>query len=140
MKKIKAYGVCLYLKTKNSYKILLCKSIKSEHRWGFLKGVALNNETSKQTAIREFIEESSIKIEENMLEDYFYQENEFKDIGIYMVNGKNIQNLSEYFVNDILYDKYLSKENSCVKFFDIKNLPLIKKKQELIVNDILKRD
>jgi len=51
MKKIKAYGVCLYLKTKNSYKILLCKSIKSEHRWGFLKGVALNNETSKQTAI-----------------------------------------------------------------------------------------
>ena len=137
MEKIKAYGVCLYIKDKNSYKVLLCKSVKSRSRWGFLKGVELKNESTIQTAIREFTEESSIPIEKNILEDYIVQKNEFKDIGIYLANGKHIENLDKYFHEDILYNGYLSLENSKVKFFDIKKLPQIKKKQERIAKKII---
>ena len=112
--------------------ILLCKSVKSKTRWGFLKGVALNNEIPQQTAIREFTEESSISLKQSMLEDFFYQENDLKDIGIYLVNGNNIKDLDSYFENDTLKQSYLSKENSCVKFFTLTKLPAIKKKQMLI--------
>jgi len=138
MENIKAYGVCLYKKSKNSTKILLCKSVKSNDRWGFLKGVALKDENKKDTAVREFIEESSIPIEKSYLEDFVYQENEQKDIGIYLVNVNKIKNLDKFFHNDILHDGYLSWENSKVKFFDLNDLPLIKKKQEKLIKEIIK--
>ncbi len=133
-----AYGVCVYKKNKNKTQILLCKSVKSLDKWGFLKGVAQKGETSKQTAVREFIEESSIIITQEMLEEYFIQINEDKDIGIYLVNWENIYNIDSYFINDTLYSRYLSWENSKVKLFDIDNLPPIKRKQIGIVNNIIK--
>ena len=136
MENIKAYGVCLYKKTKKSTKILLCKSVKSNDRWGCLKGVALKDENKKDTAIREFTEESSIPMQKSHLEDFVFQKNELKDIGIYLVNANKLNNLEEFFHNDILHDAYLSWENSKVKFFDIKSLPLIKKKQEKIIQEI----
>jgi 8-oxo-dGTP pyrophosphatase MutT (NUDIX family) len=138
LNKIKAYGICLYKIKKNSIEILLCKSVLSKNKWGFLKGVSLEHETKEQTAIREFYEESSIKVKQNQLEEYFFQENKQKDIGIFLVNYKNIKNIDEYFFNDILKEKYLDKENSQIKFFDIKTNILIKQKQihiyEKIVN------
>jgi len=137
MKNIKAYGVCLYKKTKKSTKILLCKSVKSNDKWGFLKGVALKNENKKDTAVREFIEESSINIEKLYLEEFVYQKNELKDIGIYLVNINKIKNIDKFFHNDILYDAYLSWENSKVKFFDINDLPIIKKKQDKLIKEII---
>ncbi|MCK5294715.1 MAG: NUDIX domain-containing protein [Arcobacteraceae bacterium] len=137
MEKIKAYGICLYKKDKNRCKILLCKSVKSEKRWGFLKGVELKHESIIQTAVREFTEESSIPIEKNILEDYIFQKNEFKDIGIYLANAKHIEDINKYFHQDTLYNGYLSCENSKVKFFDIDKLPLIKKKQEKIAKEII---
>jgi 8-oxo-dGTP pyrophosphatase MutT (NUDIX family) len=131
--KIKAYGVCLYKKEKNTYKILLCKSVKSKNRWGFLKGVKLKGESTIQTAIREFTEESGISIDKDILENYIVQKNELKDIGIYLANAKNIKELDKYFYDDTLHNNYLSWENSKVKFFDINKLPLIKKKQTQII-------
>ncbi len=135
--KIKAYGICLYKEQGNSIKILLCKSVKSFDKWGFLKGVREDLENKEQTAIREFKEESNITVSTKHFEKYFEQENESKDIGIYLVNYDNIENIDKYFYKDKLLEHYLSWENSQAKFFDIDNLPNIKKKQFNLTNDII---
>lgn len=135
--KLKAYGICVYKKETNTIKILLCKSIQSSEKWGFLKGVQESLETKEQTAIREFKEESSIIINKNNLEKYFEQQNKQKDIGIFLANYKNIPNIDSYFEENQLYPKYLSWENSKVKFFSIEQLPKIKKKQKLMVLEII---
>jgi ADP-ribose pyrophosphatase YjhB (NUDIX family) len=134
---VKAYGICVYKVEKNSTKILLCKSVQSLNRWGFLKGVQDSGETSVDTAMREFNEESSIWVESDMLEEFVFQKNEDKDIGIYLVNANKIQDLEDYFIGDTLLDNFLSWENSKVKFFDINELPLIKKKQNKIAKKIV---
>jgi ADP-ribose pyrophosphatase YjhB (NUDIX family) len=136
MKKIKAYGICLYKKTTKSYEILLCKSILSQEKYGFLKGVQKYHESSEETALREFEEESSICVNVKYLEKLFYQENNIKDIGIFLVNYHNIKNVDLYFSNNILEYKYLCNENSNVEFFDIKKLPKIKNKQNKIAFNI----
>jgi len=138
LEKIKAYGICLYkYNDKDSIEVLLCKSAKSTQRWGFLKGVANLNEEPKDTAMREFEEESSIKIDMKYLENLFMQQNELKNIGIYLVNYNNIPDINKFFDNEFLYESNLSSENTEVKFFDIGNLPLIKKKQNRLVQEIL---
>jgi len=140
---LKAFGIAPYKIDKNGISILLCKSISSKNRWGFLKGGQEKNETDIQTALREFQEESSINIEEKYLEKYFEQENSDKDIGVFLISYNNIQNINKYFNNGTLEKKYLSWENSHVQFFSIENLPEIKKKQIELVRDIvhyLKKD
>jgi len=138
MEKIKAYGICLYKYKQNSIELLLCKSVKSFHRWGFLKGVALLNEQPEETAIREFFEESGILVDKKNLENYYFQKNELKNIGIYLVNYNSIFNADRYFLNGVLQTKHLSHENSEVRFFDINQLPIIKKKQSLLTKEIVK--
>ncbi len=137
MQKIKAYGVCIYKQNLSGIQILLCKSVKSENRWGFLKGVQTQNETKKQTAIREFFEESGILVDEKYLTKYFEQINELKDIGIYLVNYKHIDNLELFFTKNDLKEKYICSENSQVRFIDIYNTINIKKKQFDIYNNII---
>lgn len=136
MEKIKAYGILLYVVEKKRIKVLLCKSVKSLGKWGCLKGMQEKSESKEECAKREFFEESSIKIETSLFEDYFYQENDEKDVGIWIVNGKKIKDLGNYFLDDKLHDNYLSWENSKVKFFDINDLPNIKKKQIQLVKEI----
>ena len=137
MEKIKAYGLCLYKLNKDSIHVLLCKSVNSRERWGFLKGVSVADEEPIETAIREFEEESSIHINQEYLEEFFIQKNELKNIGIYLVNYNNIKNIEQYFENDVLYEKYLSQENTKVKFFDLNDLPQIKKKQKDLTQEII---
>ena len=137
MEKIKAYGICLYIHEKKDIKVLLCKSVSSLNKWGFLKGVQHDNETQQNTAKREFLEECGIDVSAKYLEDYFEQTNIEKDIGIYLVNGKNIKNLDRFFNNNILLHNYLSWENSKVKFFSITSLPVIKRKQILLSKEII---
>lgn len=134
---IKAYGISLYKKENNTTKILLCKAADSKKKWGFLKGVRLKGENDFQTAIREFKEESGIKVEKRFLEHYFEQINTKKDIGVYLVNYDNIHGIEKYFTGDSLGKKYLSWENSEAKFFEIKNLPKIKNNQNTLVQDIV---
>ncbi|PLY06983.1 MAG: NUDIX hydrolase [Arcobacter sp.] len=136
MEVIKAYGILLYKIEKNCTKILLCKSVKSLDKWGCLKGMQTGKESAKECAKREFKEECGIIVETYLFEDYFYQENKEKNIGIWIINAKKIDNLDKYFIDDKLYDNYLSWENSKVKFFDIKDLPDIKKKQKILVKEI----
>jgi 8-oxo-dGTP pyrophosphatase MutT (NUDIX family) len=135
--KIKAYGICLYKKKKISYDILLCKSVLSNERYGFVKGVQKKDETKKQTAIREFYEETSMIVDEKYLEDFFIQKNSTKDIGIFLVNFNNLNDISKYFISNVLKTKYLCKENSNIEFFDINHLPKIKVKQTDIAIDII---
>ncbi len=136
MEKIKAYGILLYIIEKKITKVLLCKSVKSLNKWGCLKGMQDASETAKECAKREFFEECSINVETYLFEDYFYQENNEKDVGIWIVNAKKIKGLENYFLDDKLYDNYLSWENSKVKFFDINDLPIIKSKQTQLIDDI----
>lgn len=134
--KVNAYGICIYKKENNITKVLLCKSSTSKKKWGFVKGVQDLFETQAQTALREFKEESSIIVKQNNLEKYFEQENEKKNIGVFLVNYFNVSQVEKYFNNDQLYKKYLSWENSEIRFFSIENLPKIKKKQKHIAKEI----
>lgn len=136
MEAIKAFGILLYKIEKNSIKILLCKSVKSLDKWGCLKGMQITGESDKECAKREFKEECGIIVETYLFEDYFYQENKEKNVGIWIVNAEKISDLDKYFFEDRLYDYFLSWENSKVKFFDINELPNIKKKQSVLIEEI----
>jgi ADP-ribose pyrophosphatase YjhB (NUDIX family) len=133
---VKAYGVVPYIVRKNDIKILLCKSVASKDKWGCLKGTKNSNESAYECAKREFFEESSISVEIALFEDYFEQINIDKDVGIWLVNGNNIENLDTFFVDDTLKKNFLSWENSKVKFFSLNNLPRIKNKQETLLKEI----
>ncbi|MEA2018728.1 MAG: NUDIX domain-containing protein [Campylobacterota bacterium] len=135
--KLKAYGICLYKKNQYGTYILLCLSSKSLQKWGFVKGVQEGAETNQETAIREFYEESSILIDEKYLGNYFHQINISKDIGVYLVDYDAVSCLDKYFINHELKSIYLSQENTDIKFFDIKRLPKIKKKQSILVRQIV---
>jgi len=134
---IKAYGILLYLVEDNDIKILLCKSVMSKDNWGCLKGVKLKGETAFECARREFQEESSIDVDIALFEDYFEQINLDKDVGIWIVNASNIEDLDKKFVDYKLLSNYLSWENSKVKFFSIDDLPPIKKKQSKLIDEIV---
>ena len=103
---IKSYGVVPYLVKGNDIKILLCKSVASKDKWGCLKGTKNSNETAYECAKREFYEESSIAVEIALFENYFEQINIDKDVGIWLVNANNIDNLEQYFVEDTLKNNY----------------------------------
>ena len=133
---VKAYGVVPYIVDKNDIKILLCKSVASKDKWGCLKGTKTKDETAFECAKREFFEESSINVEIALFENYFEQINIDKDVGIWLVNGENIEDLDKYFNGDTLKSNYLSWENSKVKFFSLNNLPRIKNKLETLLNEI----
>ncbi|MDD2290939.1 MAG: NUDIX domain-containing protein [Aliarcobacter sp.] len=133
---VKAYGVVPYLLNGQDIKILLCKSVASKDKWGCLKGTKTKNETAFECAKREFTEESSINVDIALFEDYFEQINIDKDIGIWLVNAENIENLNKYFDGDTLKNNYLSWENSKVKFFSLNNLPRIKSKQLTLMKEI----
>lgn len=133
---IKAYGIVLYLVEKNDIKILLCKSVMSKDNWGCLKGVKLKDETAFECAKREFLEESSIDVDIALFEDYFEQINLEKDVGVWLVNASNIEDMEQKFIDYKLLSNFLSWENSKVKFFSIDELPAIKKKQVKLVSEI----
>ena len=133
---IKAYGVVPYLVEKDDVKILLCKSVMSKDKWGTLKGLKEKDETAFECAQREFFEESSISVEIGLFEEYFEQINLEKDVGVWIVNAKNIESLSDYFTEYKLKSNNLSWENSKVKFFSLDELPALKKKQVTLINEI----
>jgi ADP-ribose pyrophosphatase YjhB (NUDIX family) len=133
---VKAYGVVPYTLKDGDIKILLCRSVASKDKWGCLKGTKTKDETAFECAKREFFEESSIDVEIALFENYFEQLNIDKDIGVWLVNTQNIENIDKYFNADTLKTNYLSWENSKVKFFSLNNLPRIKNKQENLLNDI----
>jgi 8-oxo-dGTP pyrophosphatase MutT (NUDIX family) len=136
MLKSKSYGICLYVQENGSLKILLGKSF-GKNKWGLLKGVKEFGETPKQTAQREFFEESGIFVESVFFGEYFEQINLDKDIGVFLVNGFDVPNLNRYFDKHRLKEVYQTCENEDVKFFDIKMLPPIKSKQKKLITEVI---
>ena len=132
---IKAYGLIPYIATENDIKVLLCLGVSST-KWGCLKGVKTKTENAYECAKREFYEESSILVDISLFEEFFEQVNEDKNVGVWLVNARNIENFGKYFENDALKNTYLSWENSQVKFFSLDNLPKIKKKQDNLIEKI----
>lgn len=132
----KAYGLVPYLIKDNQIKILLCLSVASKNKWGSLKGTKIKTETAYECAQREFFEECSLHVETALFEEYFEQLNIDKDIGIWLVNAENIEEMDKYFDDDTLKNNYLSWENSKVKFYSIHNLPRIKAKQVNLIKEI----
>ena len=133
---VKAYGILPYLVGKDDIKILLCKSVASKDKWGCLKGTKTKNETAFECAKREVFEESAIDVDIALFENYFEQLNIDKDVGIWLVNSENIEEMDKYFNGDVLKSNYLSWENSKVKFFSLNNLPRIKNKQLNLITEI----
>lgn len=136
MAHLKTYGIVPYIVKKKDIQILLCLGVASSNKWGCLKGSKTRGESALECAKREFFEESSITIDIELFEDYFEQINLDKDIGVWLVNASNIDNLDKYFEKDTLKSKYLSWENSKVKFFSLKELPKIKSKQKKLISNI----
>src|SRR5574344_914939 len=120
MSHTKTYGIVPYIVTKKGVKILLCLDVASDDKWGCLKGTKVKNETAFMCAKRE----------------YFEQINQEKDIGVWLVNSSNIENMDRYFNGNTLKSEYLSWENSKVKFFSLKKLPKIKSMQKKLVSEI----
>lgn len=133
---VKAYGLVPYTVKDDVIKILLCRSVASKDKWGCLKGTKNKNESAYECAKREFYEECSINVDIALFENYFEQINIDKDIGIWLVDTNNIENLEKYFSNETLKENYLSWENSKVKFFSLDNLPKIKSKQLNLIQEI----
>ena len=133
---VKAYGVVPYLIRNDNIKILLCLSVASKDKWGCLKGTKNKEESAYECAKRELFEESSLHAEAALFENYFEQINIDKDVGVWLVNADNIEDLDKYFIEDTLKSNYLSWENSKAKFFSLNNLPRIKNKQVNLVKEI----
>jgi len=100
--KEKSYGVCLYRIVNNEFYILLNRT-SSVSELNFFKGKIENNETPKETAIREFKEETNVLLEQKFLEKYFYSYQKRKDIGIYLYQYENIQNPNFNFCEKEIY-------------------------------------
>ncbi|HJE03485.1 NUDIX domain protein [Aliarcobacter thereius] len=132
----KAYGIILYKVEKKDIKILLCLGVSSDDKWGCLKGSKNKDESAFICAKREFFEESSIRVDIALFEEYFEQINPDKDIGIWLVNASNIENIDRFFEKDSLLKEYLSWENTKVKYFSLKKLPKIKDMQKELIKNV----
>jgi len=84
-----SYGVCFYKIERKKIFIFLNKTSKVSD-WNFFKGKQEYNETKEDTAIREIAEETGLIITKKMLEDYFFVINKRKNIGIFLIDSKNI--------------------------------------------------
>ena len=89
--KEKSYGLCPYLYVKGDYYILLNKTSRFSE-WNFFKGKTEADETTIGTAIREFYEETNVFVPKELIEveKCFYQQNNRKDVGIFLVPWEKI--------------------------------------------------
>jgi ADP-ribose pyrophosphatase YjhB (NUDIX family) len=136
MKEI-SFGIVPYLIIKNSIYILMGQSDKKQ-KYGFIKGKIEIGEKITETAIREFEEETYIKLENFYLEDYFYQEHKMKNVGVFLYNLKNHSNYKSLFKKKKL--KKFNKENINVELFkleDINSNLNILGNQKIIFNEII---
>lgn len=124
-----SYGVCPYRIKKGKVQILLIQP-KGHTEWGFIKGKINIGESISECAKRETLEETNINININNLEDYFYQKNKRKDVGIFLINTKtlNLKNI-----------KLKKNEVHRINFFDLESDICINKNQSEILQNIRKK-
>ncbi len=83
--KEQSFGICPYLLMNGTIYVLLNRTSKSSY-YNFFKGKTEFKEKPEDTAIREFNEETGVKVNREDLEDYYFQVNPNKNIGIYLVS------------------------------------------------------
>lgn len=89
MAKEKSYGICPYLIFDKKVFIFMNKTSKNS-TLNFFKGKMEDSDFSvEDTAIREFYEETGVKVNPKDLEEFFFQKNKKKDVGIFLVNWIN---------------------------------------------------
>lgn len=121
-----SYGVCPYRVKNDNIQILLAQP-KGHTEWGFVKGKIEDGETIAECAKRETFEETGLEIKINNLEDYFFQKNTKKDVGIFLINTRTL-NLKKI--------KLKKSEIFLVKFFDLYSDIKINKNQSEILSQI----
>lgn len=122
-----SYGICPYYKVQDEIYIVLIQP-KGHVEWGFAKGKIEENETKEECAVREFYEETGLKVNIESLENYFEQNNKRKDVGIFLVNIFNMNKDDKINLQ--------SKEVHKIKLFNITDKIDIYKNQENILNEI----
>ena len=127
MSKEYSYGICPYYKVQDEIYIILIQP-KGHVEGGFAKGKIEENETKEECAVREFYEETGLKVNIESLENYFEQNNKRKDVGIFLVNIFNMNK------NDKI--NLQSKEVYKIKLFNLNDEIKIYKNQEIILNEI----
>jgi len=129
---IAPYIICK--KTKKIKILMIQSSKKSEY--GFIKGKKDNDETDKETAIRETEEEVYFEInDKNYLEKSFFQKNKKKDIKIYLININNINNLKKRLKKNKI--KIKNREVYQCKLLNLNKKQKIMKNQEKIWSSII---
>jgi len=123
--KEKSYGIATYLIISGYFYVLLNKTSKKSF-FNFFKGKIEKNETIKECSIREFKEETGVLVEENDLEDYFFQNSTRKDVGIFLVDWSKYQHLPFHFQE---------KEIWSATWVRLKGIET-SKNQQSIINDI----
>lgn len=102
MAKEKSYGIAPYVIMNGYFFVLLNKTSRTSY-YNFFKGKEEDNESKKDTAVREFFEETGIQVEKEDLEDYFEQKNPRKDIGIFLVDFTKYNHLPFKFEENEIY-------------------------------------
>lgn len=121
-----SYGIIPYKFDNRGVSILLAKTSKNSE-YGFIKGKIDFNETPKECTVREVFEEIGVKINIDDLEEFVFQRNPKKDIGLFFINWEKYLNLKF---------KLAPKEIHSINWFSLSELPSISKNQKKIVTDI----
>ena len=82
---------------------------------------------SKECTVREVFEEIGVKINIDDLEEFVFQRNPKKDIGLFFINWEKYLNLKF---------KLAPKEIHSINWFSLNKIPSISKNQKKIVTDI----
>ena len=123
-----SYGVVPYTIHNDKIYLLVSLASKKDLKYGFFKGKIEQNETIKDCAIREFYEETGIKIETEWLDKYFSQKHIQKDVGVFLLD-------IDYIKDEKII---LNKENYNFKIIEINELyGNIIKNQEKILKEMI---
>jgi len=126
MAKEASYGLVPYIIISGKFFILLNKTSKESY-YNFFKGKIEKNETIKKCAQREFQEETGIKVNYRDFEEYYFQSNTRKDIGVFLVDWTKYNHVNFHFQKKEIYSATWVELN-----YDIE----ISKNQRNILNDI----
>jgi 8-oxo-dGTP pyrophosphatase MutT (NUDIX family) len=94
--KLHSYGIAPYSIIGGNFFILLNKTSERSD-YNFFKGKIEHNEEIADCAIREFYEETGVKVKKSDLEDYFKQKSPRKDVGIFLVDWNKYSHLDFHF-------------------------------------------
>lgn len=134
-----SYGVVPYTIYNDKIYVLVSLASKKDLKYGFFKGKIEENETIRDCAIREFYEETGIKLKSEWLDKYFSQKHIQKDVGIFLLDidfikdekimlNKENYNFKIIEINE-LYNKIIKNQEKILKemilyFKDLRNIKL----------------